>query len=97
MAAESFLGSLGSGLIDFAGSGLGQTAIGAGLGFGADRLAGGSGGIGAGLGALGGLGNSAFSNGGLFGQDSFSGSIADQALSGVGGLFGQGSNQASFL
>ena len=40
---SEFLGNVGTGLMNFAGSGLGQTAIGAGLGYGMDRLAGGKG------------------------------------------------------
>ena len=67
MAGESFLGSLGSGLLDFAGSGTGQTLIGAGLGYGLDRLSGGQGGIGAGLGGLAGIGN--YGSGGGFSGD----------------------------
>ena len=79
-----FLGGLGQ----FAKSGIGQAAIGAGLGYGADRLSGGSGGKGALLGgALGGL-NAGFSDGGFFGQDAYTGSIADQAVSGMGNMLG---------
>jgi hypothetical protein len=80
---EGLLGGLGK----FASSGLGQAAIGAGLGYGADRLSGGKGGIGAlAGGALGGL--NALSSGGNFMGDAYTGSMADQAVTGMGGLLG---------
>jgi hypothetical protein len=80
---EGLLGGLGK----FASSGLGQAAIGAGLGYGADRLSGGKGGIGAlAGGALGGL--NALSSGGNFIGDAYTGSMADQAVTGMGGLLG---------
>ena len=80
---EGLLGGLGS----FAKSGLGQAAIGAGLGYGADRLSGGKGGIGAlAGGALGGL--NALGSGGNFMGDAYTGSMADQAVTGMGGLLG---------
>ena len=75
----------------FAGSGLGQTAIGAGLGYGIDRLSGGNGGIGAvaggtlgGLNAMSGLGaGQGFTD---LGQDAYSNSF----LGGLGGTAGNG-------
>ena len=80
---EGLLGGLGK----FASSGLGQAAIGAGLGYGADRLSGGKGGIGAlAGGALGGL--NALGSGGNFMGDAYTGSMADQAVTGMGGLLG---------
>ena len=80
---EGLLGGLSS----FAKSGLGQAAIGAGLGYGADRLSGGKGGIGAlAGGALGGL--NALSSGGSLMGDAYTGSMADQAVTGMGGLLG---------
>ena len=88
---EGLLGGLSS----FAKSGLGQAAIGAGLGYGADRLSGGKGGIGAlAGGALGGL--NALSSGGSLMGDAYTGSMADQAVAGMGGLLGgtkQNANQ----
>ena len=80
---EGLLGGLGN----FASSGLGQATIGAGLGYGVDRLSGGKGGVGAlAGGALGGL--NALSGGGSMLSDAYSGSIADNAVSGMGGLLG---------
>lgn len=84
-------GTIGTGLLNFGKSTLGQAAIGAGLGYGIDRLSGGKGGVGAALGGLGGLGNAYSSAGGLMGADNFTGSVADSAMSSAGGLFGQGS------
>jgi hypothetical protein len=87
---SEFLGNVGTGLMDFAGSGLGQTAIGAGLGYGIDKLAGGKGGTGAILGGLGGLMNYGTGSGGnLFGEGT---SNFDSTA--LGGLFGSGTNQA---
>ena len=80
--------TVGQGLLNFGKSSLGQAAIGAGLGYGVDRLSGGKGGIGAlAGGALGGL-NALSSTGGLMGADNFTGSMADQAVAGMGGLLG---------
>ena len=80
---EGLLGGLGK----FASSGLGQAAIGAGLGYGVDRLSGGKGGIGAlAGGALGGL--NALNSTGSFMGDAYTGSMADQAVTGMGGLLG---------
>lgn len=87
---SEFLGNIGTGLMNFAGSGLGQTAIGAGLGYGADRLAGGKGGTGAILGGVGGLMNYGSGSGGnLFGEGT---SNFDSTA--LGGLFGSGTGQA---
>lgn len=89
---EGLLGGLSS----FAKSGLGQAAIGAGLGYGADRLSGGKGGIGAlAGGALGGL--NALSSGGNFMGDAYTNSMADQAVSGMGGLLGGAKQNADQL
>lgn len=86
---SEFLGNVGTGLMDFAGSGLGQTAIGAGLGYGMDRLAGGKGGTGAVLGGIGGLMNYGTGSGGnLFGEGT---SNFDSTA--LGGLFGSGTGQ----
>ena len=80
-----FLGGLGSNLSKFASSGLGQAAIGAGLGYGADKLTGGEGKTGALLGLGGGLLN--YGSGGGFGGDfNFGDSALGQAQT---GLFGQ--------
>lgn len=83
---ENFLGGLGK----FASSGLGQTAIGAGLGYGLDKLAGGEGTTGALLGGAGGLLNYGSGAGGnMFGegQGGFDSTY-------IGGLFGQPTQQA---
>lgn len=86
MSWGSLIGSLGTGLSNVASSGLGQAAIGAGLGYGADRLAGGKGGTGALLGGIGGLMNYGSGAGGnLYGEGA--GGFDTTAL---GGLFGQG-------
>ena len=82
---EGLLGGLGS----FAKSGLGQSVIGAGLGYGLDRLSGGKGGTGGLLGGLLGGANAFTSNGGFMGQDAFAGSVADGAMNSMSGLFGQ--------
>ena len=82
---EGLLGNLGK----FATSGLGQTVIGAGLGYGLDRLSGGKGGTGGLLGGLLGGANAFTSNGGFMGQDAFTGSVADSAMNSMSGLFGQ--------
>lgn len=87
---SEFLGNIGTGLMDFAGSGLGQTAIGAGLGYGLDRLAGGKGGTGAILGGVGGLMNYGSGSGGnLFGEGT-----SNFNSTALGGLFGSGTGQA---
>lgn len=78
--------TIGTGLMDFGKSSLGQTVIGAGLGYGADKLSGGKGGTGAVLGGLGGFGNSLTGAGANFG-DSIVGQGVDYAST---GLFGQG-------
>ncbi len=93
MAATSFLGGLGKGLMDFAGSGLDQTAIGAGLGYGLDRLAGGEGGTGAILGGAGGLLNYGSGAGG-FGDNLFGEGASNFDATAVGGLFGQQGQQS---
>jgi len=93
MLGSEFLGNLYSGLGDFAKSGIGQTAIGAGLGYGVDRLSGGNGGVGAiaggalgGLNAMSGLGaGQSFSDAG---QDAYSNSF-------LGGLGNNTTNQAA--
>jgi hypothetical protein len=76
-------------------SGIGQTAIGAGLGYGADRLMGGKGGMGALVGGIGGLAN-AFSGGsGNFMADRWTGSELDNATTGLASMFGQSQGQRS--
>jgi len=89
MAGLDFLGRLGGGLMDFAGSGLGQTVIGAGAGYGLDRLTGGSGQTGALVGGVGGLLNYGSGAGGnLFGEGA-----SDFDATALGGLFGQQGQQ----
>ena len=89
MAFEGLLSGLGN----FAKSGLGQTAIGAGLGYGLDRLSGGKGGRGAILGGAGGLLNYGSGQGGnLFGEGE-GGFDATAA----GGLFGQQPQQQGLV
>ncbi len=87
---SEFLGNVGTGLMNFAGSGLGQTAIGAGLGYGMDRLAGGKGKTGAILGGVGGLMNYGTGSGGsMFGFGDNANNFNNTA---VGGLFGSGAS-----
>lgn len=78
-------GSLGN---IFSGSGMLNTLGGAAIGYGVDKLSGGDGGWGAGLGALGGIGN--FASGGGFGKGGFdwgSSTIGD-LTGGAGSFFG---------
>jgi len=87
---SEFLGNVGTGLMNFAGSGLGQTAIGAGLGYGMDRLAGGKGKTGAILGGIGGLMNYGTGSGGsMFGFGDNANNFNNTA---IGGLFGSGAS-----
>jgi len=86
----SWMNTLGSGLMDFAGSGLGQAVIGAGLGYGADKLMGGEGKTGALLGGLAGGFNAygsdaGFMDGGNFDQ-SYLGGLFKPTTTQVGGL-----------
>jgi len=85
------LAGFGRNALDFLKTGAGQTLGGAALGAGVSELTGGDWETGAALGGLAGLGN-AYSSGGGFGGDTWTGSSLDNAMAGSG-MFGQPGQQ----